>query len=97
MVCVLRNQLAYLQSIYLQVTRDWLRHGLRGIPECSACATGTPPGCSSTTARLYDHLLAGFAAEEIVLHLLRGGALARGGILGALFDRLDLPARRLAR
>ena len=88
-VCLLRSQLAYLQSIYLQVIRDariarfeeFLNQSLR-----SNHATGVMLDYGA----LYDRLLAGFAADEIVFLSYEAAARAPGGVVGYLLERTGL-------
>jgi hypothetical protein len=59
-VCVLRNQLAYLQSIYLQVSQT---PGVAGFESflAEALLTNLATGVQLDYGALYDRLLAGFA------------------------------------
>jgi hypothetical protein len=94
-VCALRNQVAYLQSIFLQISRKapakigpFLNGALR--PEY-------PTGVFLDYGALYDRLLTGFAPEEIAFFSYENAVRAPGGILGALFKRAGLPAVALTR
>ena len=91
-VCVLRNQLTYLQSIYLQVTKE--ARGRRASRRSSPrrCAPTSPPASQLDYGALYDHLLTGFAPEEIVFLCYEAAVRGPGGIIGELFDRLGLGA-----
>ena len=88
-VCVLRNQLAYLQSIYLQVSQT---PGVAGFESflAEALLTNLATGVQLDYGALYDRLLAGFAPEEIVFLPYEAALAAPGGLVGALFDRLGL-------
>jgi hypothetical protein len=89
-VCVLRNQLAYLQSIYLQVTRDSRGPSFEAfLDQCLRSNHAT--GVLLDYGALYDHLLTGFRPEEIVFISYEAAVRDPGGILGHLFDRLGLP------
>jgi hypothetical protein len=91
LVCTLRNQLAYLQSIYLQVTRDSPGMAFEGFLN-AALRNNHATGVFLDYGALYDHLLTGFAPEEIVFVSYEAARRREGGILQALFDRLGLPA-----
>ena len=90
-VCLLRNQLAYLQSIYLQVIRDarmarfeeFLNQSLRN---------NQATGVMLDYGALYDRLLEGFGADEIVFLSYEAAASAPGGVVGRLLERTGLGA-----
>lgn len=94
-VCTLRNQLAYLQSIYLQVTRDQAGPAFEPFVN-GALRNRHATGCFLDYGALYDHLLEGFAPEEIVFVAYETARRHPGGILGGLFERLGLPEIALA-
>jgi hypothetical protein len=87
LVCLLRGQLAYLQSIYLQVIRDvriapfeeYLRQALQ---------TRHATGVMLDYGALYDRLLEGFAPEEILFLSYEAAVRAPGGVVGSLFARI---------
>ena len=88
-VCTLRNQVAYLQSIFLQISRD---HPAAIEPFLAgALRNHHATGVFLDYGALYDHLLAGFAPEEIAFLSFETAVRAPGGILGALFARTGLP------
>jgi len=94
-VCVLRNQLAYLQSIYLQIIRDARVAGVEAFL-AEALRTDRATGVPLDYGTLYDRLLAGFAPEEIVFLSYEAAVRAPGGLVPALLDRLGLPGEGLA-
>ena len=88
-VCTLRNQVSYLQSIFLQICRDYpvvLEPFLNG-----ALRNHHATGVFLDYGTLYDHLLKGFAPEEIRFLVFEDAVRAPGGILGALFTGTGLP------
>ena len=90
MVCTLRNQLTYMQSIYLQITKDSRGPGLEAfVNQCLRSNRAT--GVLLDYGALYDHLLTGFGADEIVFVSYEAALRHPEGILGHLLDRLGLP------
>ena len=90
-VCTLRNQLAYLQSIFLQISPEPAAGG-RALPRE---ALHRP--CHRRLPRLRGPLrpaARGLRAGGDRLPLLRAAVGPRPAILGALFDRLGLPPAR---
>jgi hypothetical protein len=90
-ICTLRNQLAYIQSLYLQVTK-----GGGQVAEFSqylnrSLATNRAIGIALDYGALYDRLLTGFAPDEIVFVSYEAAARDPRGILGHILDRLGLP------
>jgi hypothetical protein len=90
-VCVLRNQLAFLQSIYLQVTKEARVAGVEAFV-AEALLTNLATGLMLDYGALYDRLLEGFAPEEIVFLCYETAVRGPGGIIGGIFDRLGLGA-----
>jgi SAM-dependent methyltransferase len=89
-VCTLRNQLAYLQSIYLQITRESPGPRLETFLN-QALKNRHATGVFLDYGALHAHLLKGFAAEEIVFLSYEAARRHPDGILGALFARLGMP------
>lgn len=89
-VCTLRGQLAYLQSIYLQVVRDAPVAAFQEFLR-QALVTNLAIGGRLDYGALYDQLLAGFAPDEIVFISYEAAARAPGGVLGAILDAADQP------
>jgi len=89
-VCTLRNQLAYLQSIYLQITKEARGPGFDAFLD-QALRTNHATGVFLDYGALYDHLLAGFDADEIAFLSYETAVRQEGGILGAILERADLP------
>ena len=93
-VCTLRNQVAYLQSIFLEVTRD---HMAAFEPFLAgALRNHHATGVFLDYGALYDHLLTGFAPEEIAFLSFEQAVRQKGGIIGALLARAGLPLLDLA-
>jgi hypothetical protein len=89
-VCVLRNQLAYLQSIYLQVTRRSRGPTVEAFVN-KALRTHHANGVMLDYGALYDHLLSGFGADEIVFLSFEAAVRDPGGLLGHLLAGVGLP------
>ena len=90
LICTLRNQAAFLQSIYLQISSsrppaDWDAFFDRML------ATGMADGLMLNYDRLYTHLLGGFARNRIHLISYDHAILQPGGIVGAYLRALDVP------
>lgn len=64
LVCVLRNQLSYLQSIYMQLVKSWVTPPFPRIFHGSL-ASGMISGVWLDFEALYNHILTGFPPEEI--------------------------------
>jgi hypothetical protein len=88
-VCVLRSQLAYLQSIYLQVTKEARVAGFEAFL-AEALRTNLATGLQLDYGALFDRLLEGFAPEEIVFVCYETAVSGPGGIIGGIFERLGL-------
>lgn len=88
-ICTLRNQVSYLQSIFLQISREYPAHIEPFLND--ALRTHHATGVFLDYGALYDHLLRGFAPEEIAFLSFERATRAPGGILGAIFDRIGLP------
>lgn len=89
-VCTLRNQLAYIQSIYLQITKEARGPGWDAFLE-HAIQTHHATGVFLDYGALYDHLLRGFGADEIVFLSYEAASRHPGGILGRILERTGLP------
>lgn len=86
-ICVLREQAQYLQSIYLEVSKK------RAPPRpplvlASMLREDMVEGLWTDYNLLYDHLLTAFAPEEITFLDFDETRRAEGGILGAMLARL---------
>jgi hypothetical protein len=93
-VCTLRNQLAYLQSIYLQVARDLPQLDFEAFLG-GALRDRYATGVFLDYGALYDHVLAGFAPEEIRFLSYEAACRHEGGILGALLAEIGFPSADL--
>jgi hypothetical protein len=89
LVCTLRSQISYIQSVYLQVVRD---SRVAAFPEFvrQAVVTNQATGVRLDYGALYDHLLTGFAPDEIVFLSYEAAAKAPGGVLGAILAAAGL-------
>lgn len=84
-ICTLRNQRSYLQSIYQQISRDRPGPPFEAF-HAQAMRSGFASGLWLDYNGLYDHLLTGFDASEITLVSYEAAAAAPGGILGRFLD-----------
>jgi hypothetical protein len=90
-VCTLRNQLAYLQSIYLQVSREWSHLPFEAFIG-TALRDRHATGVSLDYGALYDRLLAGFAPSEIRFLCYETATRHQGGVVGAFLAAAGLAA-----
>jgi hypothetical protein len=88
-VCTLRNQLAYLQSIYLQVTKDARGPTVEAFLN-QALRTDHATGVMLDYGALYDRLLAAFAPDEIVFVSYEAAVRDPRGVVAHLLDRVGL-------
>jgi hypothetical protein len=89
MVCVLRNQLGYMQSIYLQVIKDNPFVPFDAyVAQC--LRTGYATGLALDYNDLLDRMLGGFALSETVWLPYERAAQA-GGLVAQFLAALDLP------
>lgn len=96
-LCVLRTQVQFLQSIYLE--RSKTINPPRPPAFCEeAIKTGMVEGLWVDFAKLYENLGQSFTAEEITLMDFGKASGAEGGILGSVLAHLDcdLPVEELA-
>jgi hypothetical protein len=88
LVCTLRNQRSFLQSIYQQISRD-----RAPLPFArffgQVRSTGQASGLWLNYLNLYNHFLTGFSPDEIVFVSYEAATAEPGGILGAYLDILD--------
>jgi hypothetical protein len=89
-VCTLRNQLAYLQSIYLQITRDARGPTVEAFLN-QALRTDHATGVMLDYGALYDRLLSGFAPDEIVFVSYEAAVRDPRGVVAHLLERVGLP------
>lgn len=89
-ICVLREQWQFLQSIYLEVSKSRIPPR---PPQFVAAVLqdDMAEGLWSDYNRLYDHLLASFAPEEITFFDYAACCRAEGGILGHFLAYLGVP------
>ncbi len=90
-VCLLRGQLSYLQSVFLQVIRDV--HIAPFEAYLNQClVTNLAIGVMLDYGALYDRLLEGFRPDEIVFLSYEAAVRAPGGVVGSLLRRTCLGA-----
>lgn len=90
LICVLRNQASFLQSVYQQIASsrppaDWPAYFDRVIEIRMA------DGLTLDYNRFYSHLLTGFSRPQIRLISYDHATRAEGGIIGTWLRELDLP------
>ena len=88
-VCSLRNQVGYLQSIFLQISRRFPAR-LDGFLD-GAFRRGDATGVFLDYGALYDHVLRGFPPEEIVFLSYEAAMRGPGSIVGALLTKAGAP------
>ena len=89
-VCFLREQWQFLQSVYLEVARSRAPPRPPVLIE-QAFETGMVDGLWCDYLALYDHLLTGFSPEMIHLVDFVAGRRQTGGVLGVMLSLLDIP------
>lgn len=90
LICTLRNQASFLQSIYQQVSVE-RNPGAWGPYLKRALHLRRADGLALDYNALYDHLLTGFAPGEIRFLSYDAAVKGEGGIVGAFLRELDLP------
>jgi hypothetical protein len=95
-VCTLRNQASFIQSVYQQVSDDRNPGGWSGYL-ASALERKLVEGLALDYNALYRHMRSGFAADEIRLLAYDDARRQPGGIVGAMLETIgcDLPPDRL--
>ena len=93
-VCMLRNQVAYLQSIYLQVAGDWPQLAFEAFLG-KALRERYATGVFLDYGALYDHLLAGFPSEEIRFLSYEAACRHEGGVVGAFLAGVGISSTGL--
>ncbi|MBN2630417.1 MAG: hypothetical protein JXR75_07745 [Rhodobacteraceae bacterium] len=96
-VCVLREQWQFIQSIYLEIAKSHSPPSLSQVLE-AVLGRDMAMGLSTDYNQLYDHLLTGFSPEEITFMDFDRSIRAPGGIVGAMLSHLgsDLPVEALS-
>ncbi|HVH02381.1 MAG TPA: hypothetical protein VM891_05425, partial [Amaricoccus sp.] len=86
---VLRNQLGFIQSVYVQVAKSQVFVDFDYfVSQCVRSRFAT--GLALDYNLLLDHVLAGFSRDELVL-IPYEASVAGEGLVGAFCRRLDLP------
>ena len=91
-VCCLRPQWQFLQSVYLEIARDRRPPAPPEIVS-GALSIGQIDGLWCDYGALYDHLRTGFEADEIKLLDFVEVQTHPDGIVGALLSELGVPLR----
>lgn len=91
-VCFVRNQISFLQSIYLQVITSGAHLSWQGYLD-GAVKSRMATGLFLDYADLRDYLETGFAPEEIVFHSFEAEARSDNGIIGRMMKECGLEAR----
>lgn len=89
--CVLRDQVSFLQSVYLEATKGG-RHLNISALIAAACQKNDAEGVWVDWNPLYDHLLTGFAPQQVRFfdyHMLRA---SQAGVTGAILALAGLGA-----
>ncbi len=88
-LCLLRSQWQFLQSVYLEIGRSRLPPPPPALVE-NAVATGMIDGLWCDYDRLRDHLLTGFHPDQLRLMSFDSVAAQPDGVLGAVLDLLGV-------
>ena len=88
-ICVLRPQWQFLQSIYLEMSKNQTPPPPPSFVT-DAISTGMVQGLWADYNVLYDHLLKAFAPEEITLLDFDTCRTGEGGIIGAILMHLGI-------
>ena len=88
-LCLLRPQWAFLQSVYLEVSKT-RAPGLPGQMLDGVLEHGMASGLWADYSRLYDHLRQAFAPDEITFLDYGRCAIAPGGVVGAVLAHLGV-------
>lgn len=84
-VCVLRDQLSYLQSVYMQLLKNRMPQPFPAFFN-ESLASGMAAGVWLDFGALYDHVLTGFPAEEIRFMSFNDLKTHPDGVVGAMLD-----------
>jgi hypothetical protein len=88
-VCTLRNQASFLQSVYQQISDERQPTPWEHLTQ-RALRQGTVDGLALDYNFLYDHLLTGFAPGQIRFIGFDKAVRGEGGIVGAFLRELGL-------
>lgn len=89
-ICFLREQWQFLQSVYLEIARTRVPDRPPVLIEV-AQNTDMTDGLWCDYGLLYDHLLTGFAPQEICFYDYDRACGRPGGIIGAVLDAIQAP------
>jgi len=84
-VCVLRDQLSYLQSVYMQLLKNRMPQPFPAFFN-ESLASGMAAGVWIDFGALYDHVLTGFAATEVRFMSFNDLKVHPAGVVGAMLD-----------
>lgn len=85
LVCVLRDQLSYLQSVYMQLLKNRVPQAFPAFFN-ESLASGMAAGVWLDFGALYDHVLTGFAPEEVRFMSFNSLKAHPDGVVGAMLD-----------
>lgn len=89
-LCVLREQAAFLQSIFLEISKLPRQMGWREFYD-KAMKARFASGLFLDYNQLYDHILAGFAPEEIAFLSYDTAIRTEGGVIGQVLAMTGAP------
>ncbi|MEX5728677.1 hypothetical protein Ga0609869_002030 [Rhodovulum iodosum] len=91
-LCLLREQAAFLQSIFLQMAKSHRQVGMywREFYD-KTMKTRLASGLFLNYNQLYDHILTGFAPEEIIFLSYDAACRAPGGVIGKILEMTGAP------
>jgi hypothetical protein len=94
-ICMLRSQRAFLQSVYSQISRDRPAPEVRAFIR-SALSSGFADGLWMDYAALAAHLETVFEPEEVTFLSYEAAAASEGGVVGEMLRQLGLPLKASA-
>lgn len=89
-LCFLREQAAFLQSIFLEISKLPRQVGWREFYD-KAMKTRFASGLFLDYNELYDHILTGFAPEEVRFVAFDAARRSEGGVVGEALRRIGVP------
>lgn len=87
-VCVLRNQINFVQSVYMEISKNINRHGMHNFI-INALDKEMVEGLWLDYNKLHNHIRSGFKAEEIRVVSFENAIKAEGGIIGYFLKILE--------
>jgi hypothetical protein len=87
-VCVLRNQINFVQSVYMEISKNRNMHGMHNFI-INALGEKMTEGLWLDYNKLYSHIRTGFKAEQIRLVSFENAIKTEAGIIGYFLKILE--------